>query len=168
MPRQESFLMRKVHFILLVLSISTVFVIFIFTGCLPSITTLSNSNHEAPRLSYSNDDIIASVELEKGGKTVLVSITNNSDDIIELVWPKASWNGNLLIDESNYRMPDAQPAPSSPLSSGATTRKYLTLKNSALFVDGKFYKLMPWTGSVETGDFVFAYAIDGAEHMFSL
>ena len=124
---------------------------------------------DIPDSTYSDDTISATLQFPSGRRTVFVTITNTSDGIIEIDWPKASWKGNELIDSGDYRNPNAQLIPPSLLSPGSQVRKTLTLKSSVLFVSGKFYKHMPWVDNAKVGEFVFAYkTTDGEEHLYVL
>lgn len=136
-----------------------------FAGCTTSGRT---SERDTPESTYADAIISAQLYFDRGDEYVIVDITNNSNQIIEIVWPKASWRGNYLIEYTNHRDANAQPIPASTLLPDARARRLLVSKNSAIFIGGKFYKLTKWVENARPGEFVFAYAIDGNEQMFVL
>ncbi|MGE0074141.1 MAG: hypothetical protein AB7S52_02860 [Sphaerochaetaceae bacterium] len=143
-----------------------VIILAVATGC--ASFYYASDDGSMPDAEVSDGTVSARLEIRGDDKVAKVVFTNESDSIVEIAWPKASYKGGSLIASRDAENPNAQPIPASLLPPGATVMNFVLPKNSAMFVSGRFYKQWSWGERYESGDFVFAYTVGGKERFITL
>lgn len=123
-------------------------------------TTGVNVSHDG---FYIDENVRATIDVNRKKNTVLISIENVGEKVVQLEMQKSSYKGMLLIDSMDIENKNATAMPATLLQPSGMFRKIMSLKDSLIFTKGSLYKVYDWTKTASIKDFIFVYSINGEE-----